>query len=96
MRPDETYRRAPLVNFDERALGLLVEDGAARELGERAELYQQSPGLRRVGFCAADFARLEVDEPVRQARGRVEDRQKPVPQILRQPQESLVARELIS
>ena len=95
VRADEAERGAPLVDLDERALGLLVEDGPPREFGERAELYEQRAGLGRVRLRAAHLSRLEVDEPVRDARGRVEDGQQPVPQILRQIQEPLVARELV-
>src|SRR5437763_8862345 len=66
------------------------------ELGESAELYQQSPCLSRIGFSAARLSRFEIDESVGKPRGRIKGGQEPVSQILCQSQESFIVCELVA
>src|SRR5882724_13490513 len=95
-RSDQTNGRAAIVNLNQSALGLLVEDRPVRKFAERAKLNQQSPRLRRIGYVAAHFAGLEIDVAIRQAGWRSKDRQQAVAQILRQIQKTLVARHLVT
>src|ERR1041385_908931 len=93
---DQTDRGATIVNLNQRALGLVVEDLSMSKARERAELNQQRSCFRGVRDVAAYLARFQIYVAVRNAGWRFENGQQTITQIFGELQKSPVAGHLIT
>ena len=93
---DQADLRAPLEGGHQRALGLVVVDRLAGELGQRAEFEQQGSGLGGIADLAAGHAGAQVDVGVRQAGRRLEHRQQARAKVVREREQAFVAGQLVT
>src|SRR5260370_42628142 len=75
---DKTDGRPPFVDFHQRALGLVVENGTMSYPSERAELDHQRSRFGWIRYVAAHFPGLQIDIAIRQTRRRIKHRQQTV------------------